>query len=915
MATPRSMVMRMPGSRQSALPSSVSGAQGWMNELKEAIDAIETCGEFATKKQYSQYANPGIQIGEDLISLPLDPTQVPLIRNASRQAPFGRGDKTVLDTSVRDTWELDASKFKMANPAWSTFASRVLQDVSQSLGTSGVTMELYKLLLYEKGSFFKPHKDSEKAPGMIATLSICLPSRYKGGEVHLSHAGANRVFDTSQSIFDISALAWYADVTHEIKPVLEGHRLVLIYNIIQTGGGAASASFFSTQGRKLHNAIAQLNLHPPLPKRLLYVFDHKYSQASLRMDHLKGRDRAVGLILQEACTKNGWYMFLCNVTKTVSDEDFGYGGYGYEEEEEDDDDDDEEQAPSLAMDIVATCDARIIASNIELEKKDILGPDPYRERDADSQSEGEDTGNEGAPIEYRYHDSAAVIVPKAQLGQFLESGVETKVLYDLVRNDLKAHPQDPATRDIALDFFDKAVHHESMLAPAILKWALRLKEENLFRTAVSAGFKDGSPGYGVIQALVDIVKKDPGIPIDWDKSFGELVSNHESLGRLSQSLDLVMSLLDPGDMQDSFQQWRSTTELLQFEAKQSFGAEDHNRILHLATLHWENADWINNVLLPKIRDCTDKKLLSTLICSLLQKSREGVLDGAQNIAIALLESCMPKLHLARIKFNSMVGDYNDWSESEHFCQLLDDCLLSGLQQPVDELLRHSVNIVKAAPKKDESAVFLNNPDFACPSTLASQMLLCVCQDFEKSKMPSSKPARDFVIAMLKKYVLRDLPKYPKQLPGNAHQPRGCGRCKHCNELDEFLVSRSEQERVFLKGPMICRHLQERLPSKLFQRTQVETKAKQFSLRVVKLNKEHQMAVNEYMDQLYRALQRAQPFRSEYLKELLGASTYGELVMLDQLPHSGEIKLESKQGSHTGRKRRAGGSINLPAAKR
>ncbi|KAI0506565.1 hypothetical protein F5B22DRAFT_623502 [Xylaria bambusicola] len=911
MATSRPMIMRMPGSRQSALPSSVSGANGSRNELREAIDAIDTCGEFAIKKQYSQHANPGIQIGEDLIALPLDPGQVPLIRDASRQAPFGRGDKTLVDTSVRDTWELDASKFKLINPAWNTFTSRVLQDVSQSLGTSGVTIELYKLLLYEKGSFFKAHKDSEKAPGMIATLSVCLPSRYKGGEVHLSHAGAARVFDTSQSIFDISALAWYADVTHEIKPIQEGHRLVLIYNIVQTGDGADSASFFTTQGQTLHSAIAQLNLRSP-PRRLLYLLDHKYSQASLRMDHLKGRDRAVGLMLQDACTKNGWHLFLCNVTKRVSD-DFGYRGYGSYDEDEDEDD--EDKGPPLGMDIVATCDSQIFASNVEIENKDILGRDPYRGRDADSQSEGEDTGNEGAPIEYRYHDSAVVMVPKTQLGQFFKFDVEMKVLYDLVRNDLEAHPHDPATRKIALDFFAQAVRHEDTLAPAILTLAWRLKEENLFRTAVSAGFRNGSPGPGVVQALVAIVKKDPEAPIDWDKRFGELVSKHESLAKLSQSLDLIKSLLNPGNMQESFQHWRSTIELLTFEAKQSFGAEDHDRILQLATLHWENPDWTNNVLVPKIRDCTNKTLLSTLICSLLQKSREGMLDGAHDIAIALLESCMPKLHLAKINLNSTAGDYNDRSESERFCQLLDNCLLSGLQQPVDELLRHSVKIVKAAPKQDDLAVFLRRPDFACPPTLASQMLLCVCQHFEKSKMPSSEPAQDFVKAMLKKYVLRDLPKYPKQLPGHAHQPRGCGHCKHCHELDEFLASKFEEERVFCKGPNIYKHLQQQLPSDLFQRTVTSAKGNQYSLRVVKLNREHQVAVNEYMNQLHRALQRAQPFRSEYMKELLGTSTYGELVMLDKLPLSGEIQLENEEGSQTGRKRRAGESVDLPVAKR
>ena len=43
-----------------------------------------------------------------------------------------------------------------------------------------VSAELYKLLVYEKGGFFLSHRDTEKAPGMFATLVISLPSSHEG---------------------------------------------------------------------------------------------------------------------------------------------------------------------------------------------------------------------------------------------------------------------------------------------------------------------------------------------------------------------------------------------------------------------------------------------------------------------------------------------------------------------------------------------------------------------------------------------------------------------------------------------------------------------------------------------------------------------------------------------------------------
>lgn len=95
-------------------------------------------------------------------------------------------------------------------------------------------VERYKLLLYETGAFFKAHKDSEKSPGMFGTLVICLPSEHTGGEVHLVRGGKTRILETAkQSQHGLSALAWYSDVQHEIKPVTSGYRLVLTYNILQ----------------------------------------------------------------------------------------------------------------------------------------------------------------------------------------------------------------------------------------------------------------------------------------------------------------------------------------------------------------------------------------------------------------------------------------------------------------------------------------------------------------------------------------------------------------------------------------------------------------------------------------------------------------------------------------------------------
>ncbi len=84
-----------------------------------------------------------------------------------------------------------------------------------------VSATLYKLLVYEKGSFFAPHRDSEKASGMFATMVVCLPSRHEGGTLVVRHDGQTKKIDFGgeHAEFQLQYAAFYADCQHEITPV------------------------------------------------------------------------------------------------------------------------------------------------------------------------------------------------------------------------------------------------------------------------------------------------------------------------------------------------------------------------------------------------------------------------------------------------------------------------------------------------------------------------------------------------------------------------------------------------------------------------------------------------------------------------------------------------------------------------
>ena len=106
-----------------------------------------------------------------------------------------------------------------------------------SLGVTGrVAAELYKLLIYDEGSFFVSHRDTEKAPGMFATLVIVLPSIYTGGELIVRHQDREQRLELyCEDPSEVAFAAFYADCSHEVLPITSGCRLTLIYNLLRRG--------------------------------------------------------------------------------------------------------------------------------------------------------------------------------------------------------------------------------------------------------------------------------------------------------------------------------------------------------------------------------------------------------------------------------------------------------------------------------------------------------------------------------------------------------------------------------------------------------------------------------------------------------------------------------------------------------
>ena len=140
--------------------SPIDASDFHIDELLDALDGLKTQGSFASFRALPTM-DPGVVV-EDIgaIALPLQESQARQIIEKCRQAPCGKGEKTIVDTSIRNTWELDPSRFDLQNVPWRGLVTTMLSLVGQDLGIDApIRAELYKMLVYETGAMFKPHTE------------------------------------------------------------------------------------------------------------------------------------------------------------------------------------------------------------------------------------------------------------------------------------------------------------------------------------------------------------------------------------------------------------------------------------------------------------------------------------------------------------------------------------------------------------------------------------------------------------------------------------------------------------------------------------------------------------------------------------------------------------------------------------
>ena len=172
--------------------------------------------------------------GAGPISFPVKAPQAKRMIASARSARFGRGKQTLMDLSVRDTWEITPDQVTLTGLDWDA----ILAELRDELGLPArarLRAGPHALLVYGKGQFFLPHQDSTAADRFTKIPAPVLDHRRFWDAMHtvtlgqleeISRRIAVRIVqasgvDCSSVALDMTNFATFIDTANGKAPVAQ----------------------------------------------------------------------------------------------------------------------------------------------------------------------------------------------------------------------------------------------------------------------------------------------------------------------------------------------------------------------------------------------------------------------------------------------------------------------------------------------------------------------------------------------------------------------------------------------------------------------------------------------------------------------------------------------------------------------
>ena len=462
--------------------------------------------------------------GVGILGLPLPPVQVEALARIATPAPYGRGADTLVDPAVRRCGQIAASAIDASDGRWQALIDSVVGRAAAALGVEGgATASLYKMLIYEQGGFFREHRDTEKVPGMFATLVIVLPAEHEGGELVIRHDGREAMVDLSGPDLGLARwAAFYTDCQHELMPLRSGHRVALVYNLVRRQGPAPRVPDDRPRIARVAEALRKWAASPDSPVKVVYPLAHQYTPAELSFAALKNEDAAVAAVLEHAAAKSDCVLRLAMVSiqESGSAEAVWTGRRGYWRHAEPEHYEVIEVSErSQTLDGWRRPDDTPEAMGpVQYEDAEVSPPGALADEEPDEQHFHEATGNEGASFDRTYRRAALVLWPQARELEVIQQGGPDAAIAALERFlDSADAPRAEAMAHLVVDGWPRPSpefhwtpyrHDRARLIAALARVEDTGALRRFLMEVVGAGAFDGSETDAIVAALARVPQSD-----------------------------------------------------------------------------------------------------------------------------------------------------------------------------------------------------------------------------------------------------------------------------------------------------------------------------------------------------------------------------------------------------------------------
>ena len=303
---------------------------------------------------------PVVEVAGRTLGSPPTADDIEWLLGCAAPAPYGRGEETVLDPAVRDAFQIGPAELELGGSEWKRLRAKILRAVGKEMALLDAKpkLKLLKLLVYRPGGHFAMHADTEKVPGMVASLVLVLPGAHKGGALTVRHGGDTLSFGAGGADAWRWA-AWYADCGHALEPVEDGVRVALTFAIAidpeaplsnkKAADRHLGDALWGRTYAEWHTAWAARGARPlagneQYGQKTVFVLSHRYTEPGLRASLLKGRDRDLARLLVDEIHGEAAYLAWLQIREVgaaLTPEGVSWGdhtGAWYEPEFEDDSD-------------------------------------------------------------------------------------------------------------------------------------------------------------------------------------------------------------------------------------------------------------------------------------------------------------------------------------------------------------------------------------------------------------------------------------------------------------------------------------------------------------------------------------------------------------------------------------------------